>query len=329
MGCAHCWSACICTKPLCLEAEQTSRILKLSDKLYIIGNGFDLHHQMPTKFSDFRTFARKTAPELHRAVDDYLPVNDDWSDLEDALAGLDVYTVIEDLIVFMPSYAAENWRDSGHHDFQFEVDRLVCLLSTKLRSALARWVRQVEVPDLANMPQVHRLTSIDRSASFLTFNYTPTLADLYGVPLERTLHIHGACSDDDQELILGHGWNPAIRKSLNDQPDIEDLDTRLIEANQILDQYFSTTFKPSAQLIAQHQTFFHALDSVTDVTILGHSLSDVDAEYYRALLAVPAVASASWAIACLHNSDAAEKTQRLTRLGVPINQINAVPWTSL
>jgi len=179
------------------------------------------------------------------------------------------------------------------------------------------------------MPQVHRLTSIDRSASFLTFNYTPTLADLYGVPLERTLHIHGASSDDDQELILGHGWNPAMRKSLNDRPDIEDVDTRMIEANQILDQYFSATFKPSQQLIAQHQEFFQALDTVTQVTVLGHSLSDVDAEYFRALLAVPAVASASWTVACRHNGDAAEKTERVTRLGVPINQINAVPWISL
>jgi hypothetical protein len=229
----------------------------------------------------------------------------------------------------MPSYAADDWRDSGHHDFQFEVDRVVRQLSTKLRAVFAQWVRQVKVPDLANMSRVHRLTSIDPSASFLTFNYTPTLADLYGVPLERTHHIHGASSDDDQELILGHGWNPAMRKSLNDRPDIEDVDTRMIEANQILDQYFSTTFKPSKQLIAQHQGFFRALGSVTHVTVLGHSLSDVDAEYFRALLDVPAVASATWTVACRHNDDAAEKTQRLANLGLPSNQVRAVAWTLL
>jgi hypothetical protein len=229
----------------------------------------------------------------------------------------------------MPSYAADDWRDSGHHDFQFEVDRVVRQLSMELRSVFARWVRQVEVPNLANAPGVHRLTSIDPSASFLTFNYTPTLADLYGVPLERTLHIHGAASDDDQELILGHGWNPAMRKSLNDRPDIEDLDTRMIEAHQILDQYFSATFKPSQQLIAQHQSFFQALDAVTQVTVLGHSLSDVDAEYFRALLAVPAVASATWTVACRHSDDAAEKTQRLANLGLLSNQVRAVAWTLL
>jgi len=301
----------------------------LNDKLYVIGNGFDLHHEMPTQFSDFRAFARKAAPDVYRAVDDYVPVSANWSDLEDALAALDVETVKDDLSCFMPSYAADDWRDSGHHDFQFEVDRVVRQLSRELRSIFARWVRQVEVPNLANMSRVHRLTSIDPSASFLTFNYTPTLADLYGVPLERTLHIHGAASDDDQELILGHGWNPSMRKSLNDRPDIEDVDTRMIEANQILDRYFTATFKPSQQLIAQHQAFFRALDAVTQVTVLGHSLSNVDAEYFRALLAVPAVASATWTVACLHDNDAVTKLQRLTGLGVTINQIRTVSWMSL
>ena len=299
------------------------------NKLYVIGNGFDLHHRMPTLFSDFCTFARKAAPDMYRAVDDYVPVSANWSDLEDALAALDVETIKDDLSGFMPSYAADDWRDSGHHDFQFEVDRVVRQLSMELRSVFARWVRQVEVPDLANAPGVHRLTSIDPSASFLTFNYTPTLVDLYGVSIDRTLHIHGATSDDDQELILGHGWNPAMRKSLNDRPDIEELDTRMIEANQILDQYFSATFKPSQQLIAQHQAFFQALDAVTQVTVLGHSLSDVDAEYFRALLDVPAVASATWTVACRHSDDAAEKTQRLANLGLPASQIRAVAWTSL
>jgi len=110
----------------------------MSDRLYIIGNGFDLHHRMPTQLSDFRTFARKAAPDVCRAVDDYVPVSANWSDLEDALAALDVETVKDELICFMPSYAADDWRDSGHHDFQFEVDRVVRQLSTKLRAVFAQ-----------------------------------------------------------------------------------------------------------------------------------------------------------------------------------------------
>lgn len=266
---------------------------------------------------------------MYRAIDDYLPVSGDWSDLEEALAALDVETVIDDLIGFMPSYNAEHWRDSGHHDFQFEVDRVVSQLSTALRSVFARWVRQIKVPDLANTPDVQRLMNLDRNASFLTFNYTSTLADLYGVPLDRTLHIHGASSDADQELVLGHGWNPVTRESLNDRSDIEDLDTRMVEANQILDRYFTATFKPSKELIAQHQAFFDAFDTVEHVAVMGHSLSDVDAEYFRALLAVPAVSSATWTVACRNNGDVAEKTQRLCRMGVPASQIRTAPWTEL
>lgn len=301
----------------------------MNNKLYVIGNGFDLHHRMPTQFSAFRAYAGKEARHLYQVIDDYLPVADDWSDLEAALAALDVETVIDDLIGFMPSYAAEDWRDSGHHDFQFEVDRVVSQLSRELRAVFARWVRQIKVTDLAHTPDVHRLTSIDRNASFLTFNYTSTLADLYGVPPDRTLHIHGASSDAEQELVLGHGWNPSTRKSLNDRSDIEDLDTRMLEANQILDRYFTATFKPSKELISQHKAFFDALKTVAHVTVLGHSLSDVDAEYFRALLAVPAISSAIWTVACRNNGDVAENTQRLAKLSVPATQIRAVPWTAL
>ena len=78
----------------------------MHDKLYVIGNGFDLHHGMPTQFADFRTFARKAAPDVFRAVDRYVPVSANWSDLEDALAALDVETVKDDLSCFMPSYCA-------------------------------------------------------------------------------------------------------------------------------------------------------------------------------------------------------------------------------
>ena len=79
---------------------------------------------------------------------------------------------------------------------------------------------------------------------------------LYGIDLARVLHIHGRSDAADDELVLGHAWNPQSRPSLNDRPDIEEIDTRVAEANDIIDDYFSATFKRSEELIAQHGTFF-------------------------------------------------------------------------
>lgn len=119
---------------------------------------------------------------------------------------------------------------------------------------------------------------------FFTFNYTSTLGSLYEVPPGRILFIHGCADLADDDLVLGHAWHPQTRESLNDRPDIEDIDTRLMEANDIIDDYFSATFKQSADLIAQHRGFFDALTDIEQVIVLGHSLSDVDAAYFMALL---------------------------------------------
>lgn len=216
-------------------------------KLYVIGNGFDLWHGIPSSYREFKSFVKEHDRDLFDAVETYLGAEEDWSDLESALASIDVDSVIEDLDHFMVSYAADDWSDAYHHDFQYEVERVVERLSATLRIQFGKWIRQLAIPN--HFSAGKRLQSIDANGLFLTFNYTATLRERYGVPDAHVLHIHGCADLEDSALILGHAWNPQTRKSLNDREDIEEIDTRLMEANRILDDYFSATFKPSEQLI--------------------------------------------------------------------------------
>ncbi len=296
-------------------------------KLYIIGNGFDLWHGIPSNYWRFKEFVREHDRDLLRAVDDYLLVDEDWNELESALAAIDVDSIIDELGHFMASYNSDDWSDSGHHDFQYEVDRLVQRLSTGLRNRFGQWIRQLPIPTQATAQR--RLRTIDPTARFLTFNYTPTLNALYSVPHPLTLHIHGSADNPDSDLVLGHAWNPLKRKSLNDRPDIEEIDTRLMQAYDILDNYFSTTFKPSARLIQEHRPFFERLVGVEDVCVLGHSLSMVDEAYFKALLAIPGVSSARWQVACLDGNDSLAKRARLLEFGVQSNSIVTFSWSDL
>ncbi|PUA96394.1 abortive infection AbiH-like protein [Acidovorax sp. 107] len=294
-------------------------------KLYVIGNGFDLWHGIPSSYARFKEYVRQRDRDLFDAVDRYLPADEDWSDLESALADIDVDSIIDDLDQFMPSYSAEDWSDAGHHDFQYEVDLVVQRLSTELRARFGEWIRSLVIPTSGTATQ--HLRSIDANAAFLTFNYTSTLGDLYAVPDAHVLHIHGEARMQDSELILGHGWNPTQRRSLNDRPDIEDIDTRLMEAHDILDDYFSRTFKPSERLIREHQPFFDQLGAVETVHVLGHSLSDVDIPYVQALLRVPSVAAAHWYVACRSEQERSMKYGRLVTLGVDAQRAAAVLWS--
>lgn len=296
-----------------------------STRLYVIGNGFDLWHGIPSSYAHFKEYVREHDRDLFDAIDRYLPADEDWSDLESALADIDVDSIIDDLGHFMPAYSDEDWSDAGHHDFQYEVDQVVQHLSTELRARFGNWIRSLVIPTPGTVAD--RLKGIDLNAAFLTFNYTSTLGDLYAVPDAHVLHIHGEASLQDSELILGHGWNPAQRRSLNDRPDIEDIDTRLTEAHGILDDYFSRTFKPSEQLIRENQAFFDQLGAIQTVHVLGHSLSDVDLPYILALLRVPSVAAAYWYIACRSEQERSTKYDRLAALGVDPKRASTVLWT--
>lgn len=81
-------------------------------RLYIVGNGFDLHHRIPTEFCDFRQFVREHDSGLLKAIESYLSaIRADWSDLESSLATIEVEGIVNDLEQFMPSYGADKWSD--------------------------------------------------------------------------------------------------------------------------------------------------------------------------------------------------------------------------
>ncbi|ABK06962.1 MULTISPECIES: bacteriophage abortive infection AbiH family protein [Burkholderia cepacia complex] len=296
-----------------------------SRTLYVIGNGFDLWHGIPSSYSCFRDYVRLHGRDVFDAVESYLPVGESWSDLEAAFAEIDVDHVIESLGHFMGSYGDDDWSDSGHHDFQYEVERVVERLSRELRFLFGGWIRQLPIPTATTVTQ--RLRFLDRDAIFLTFNYTKTLREIYGVADANVLHIHGNADLPDSELILGHAWHPESCRSLNDRTDIEDIDVRLAEAHDILDDYFTKTFKPSAQIIQAHGDFFALMRDVKEVFVLGHSLSDVDKPYFDAMLAVPGMRTARWTLAC--REDAGEKSRRIYAFGIAPASVRTVSWGAL
>lgn len=111
--------------------------------LYIIGNGFDLHHGMPTSLSSFKRYLAQVDDETHDWVERYLPADGNWANLEQALSGLDTDNIVSDMECFLGSYSSDDWSDSGHHDFQYEVDRVATGLSETLQQRFAEWIRSI------------------------------------------------------------------------------------------------------------------------------------------------------------------------------------------
>jgi Bacteriophage abortive infection AbiH len=269
-------------------------IVKESTTLYIIGNGFDLHHEIKSKYSDFAAYLKSVDPGIHEEIDTYFSFDGFWNNFEENLANFDVDMAIDNASGSLISYGDENWSDSYHHAYQYELNRIVESVSSKLQERFSDWVMQIQIPSMVSCDS--KLLPLDLNARYLNFNYTPTLQQVYGIPNDEILHIHGNRNIRSDQLFLGHGWKRKEQDSLNYRIDIAEEDIRIIEGNDIVDSYFSKTFKPVADILLQNQSFFTDLKPIKQIYVLGHSLAEVDSPYFNAIISNIDKTSTRWAI---------------------------------
>lgn len=285
-----------------------------SETLYIVGNGFDLHHGIPSDYNAFGKYLKAVDAATYALVEEYFPVDDDafWWDFEARLADFDAESLLDNMSHFMAPYSSDDWSDSGHHDFQYEVGEVVGAISETLRDRFTDWVRTLAIPTSDNPPCP--LVNLDRDAVFLTFNYTSTLQTLYRVDPSRVLHIHGSAAEPTEKLVLGHDWTAGAGERFSDRADAARDDVRLLEAYDIADGYFRSTFKPTSDIIAANEAFFLGLAQVREIRVMGHSLSAVDALYLRRTIAAVDAARTRWTIS--YHSKPASAVEAFAPLGI-------------
>jgi hypothetical protein len=295
--------------------------------LCIIGNGFDLHHGMKTSYWDFRDYLETTNKELLDVIETYLVSDELWSDFEEALATLDINTMLDYASGFLVSYSAEDWSDSYHHDYQYEIDQIVGSLSHRLKEAFTAWIKEVKVPIKSQVAD--KILPLEKDALYLSFNYTPTLEKLYSVPIAKTTFIHGSITNGDNNLVLGHAWNPKDNSPMINEKYPEDMDTRVLEGNELINKYFSETYKPTDKIITDNKSFFESLDSIQDIYIFGHSLSTVDIPYFKAIIDHIDIEKVRWIASYRSEKKRLKLESNMKDLGIHSSNIQFVKLDSL
>ena len=296
-------------------------------RLYVIGNGFDLHHKIKSSYGEFGKYVKNSNPLLHDVFENYFSFEGNWSSLEETLAHLDVDLIIDEASDFLVSYAAEDWSDAYHHDYQYEVARIVNLLSKTLKEEFTNWILELDIPDTNSCDVA--LLPLDATARYLNFNYTNTLQKLYGIQKNHVLHIHNSASDTNPDLILGHAYSQSDIQSLNHGANLEDQDVRVTEANEILDQYFSKTYKPTKDVLLRHKDFFSGLPGTSEIYVVGHSLSEVDAPYIREIVNVTKCANPKWIVTYYSATSVPVLRESLLAAGAKDGAIEFVPLAQL
>ncbi len=203
-----------------------------SDRLYVVGNGFDLHHRIRSTYRHFADWLAQAGHRIFRLVEEHFSVEKDfWADFEQRLAEFDADQAVD--------YAMRFHSDERHGDFQYECEQIATGLSADLCGRFAEWIRGLRIPARS---EIARPIMLDQSALFLNFNYTPTLERIYGIPRNQILHIHGYGGDPMETLVLGHGWERRPEDNLNFKPVEPDDDWRIRDGMDYLDDYFAETF---------------------------------------------------------------------------------------
>lgn len=157
--------------------------------LYIIGNGFDLHHGLKTSYLNFRDdYVKKSSVLWNVLLDIYgeAPQNNNlwWKDFENMLGKVDYDSLSKsrngDALGFM---------------------KVRNLMKGKLPPSFGKWIKDVD--SQIDASKIELMDEIDASSLFFTFNYTLLLEKAYHVKEENVWHIHGSVKHPD-DIILGH-----------------------------------------------------------------------------------------------------------------------------
>lgn len=275
-----------------------------TNRIYVIGNGFDLHHQLDTSYSSFGRYLAKSESEIHDQLLEFFGFPDItdsagndplWSEFEANLAKLDSDILMEAFSSYLAVPSSPDFRDRDWGSFAIEIERVVDNLTEKLFAAFKAFILKVDY----SHADPRCFLGLDHQAQYLSFNYTRTLERFYGIEENQILYIHGRADSHDEELTLGHGIDPMNfeRKPPVPPADLSDEEMEMWEQDMAdqydhsyelgyheLESYFSRTFKETTQIIAQNKDFFDALSSCDEVYILGHSLADVDLPYFQAII---------------------------------------------
>lgn len=253
-------------------------------RLFIIGNGFDLAHNLPTKYWDFRIYLERNYPDFLEAFEQHYQIyngdSDDlkkellWNDFETNLANINEDVIIEQATSIDMGLESG---DVGIEDTLRSYFRSEYQYIDKLAVYLKQWIRSIKIRD------VHPITSvISKSADdcFITFNYTSVLETTYQIEPSNVLHIHGSLHKYDDDPILGHGNRKRIEdiKAKRNHAQIR-CDEKEISICSVIGEYYNTTFK-------NVNDYMHKLNSlykhgVEEIIVIGHSIAGVDLPYFK------------------------------------------------
>lgn len=278
------------------------------DTLYILGNGFDLHHKLPTSYADFNKSVVETDPELAHTLEEYFTfkVNHKylWCDFECDLGTFASQSFFDFHNGCDP--LSENFRYSEVYAVEDEVREAAENLIESIRDAFSQWIDGIEFPEQPS--RTTKLLNITDRSKFITFNYTATLEELYHISDDRIFYIHNKAGGFNGELIFGHGLADDEKQDDTLDEFGESSRTMFTDAEGAARSVFYAFRKDTDEVINEHGKYFRELAGTKNIIVLGHSIADVDNPYFQ--LIAKQAPGASWTFSYFGDQELEEKKNK-------------------
>ncbi len=257
--------------------------------LFIIGNGFDIAHNLQTRYVDFKKFLIEKyeidknislcTPEIHignhgeEIVDSEIivslfcrllseaKIDDKWSDFEEKLGQIcydEFFDHIEDINAannpFRVAYQME------------DVSSALCHSLPYIKFLFKEWILKIDIKNASLNRKFQEIINPEEDY-FLNFNYTDTLEQIY--KCKNVCHIHGKYNSN--ELLIGHGDNCDVVGCF-DNMNYPGAICNLSDVKRA----FS---KDTHSAIKKNDSFFTSISNVDTIYSIGFSYSDVDMIY--------------------------------------------------
>ena len=284
------------------------------EELYILGNGFDLHHNLPTCYQAFHKYVKEHQRDLLSSLEYYFLFKTDkdyqWNNFEEDLGTFDWKGFYYNNNHLDP--LAEDFRPSYVYSLEDDLAEQAEALCNHIRNAFMDWLEMIDLSvAVTNFDFPH-------NSQFLSFNYTLLLEHVYKIESSRILHLHGNLENHPDDLILGHNSKLEELPELDDNGDSNR--TMFSNAEIAAKGLFSSFYKPVEDVIKTNSKFFESLSNVQNIHIIGHSLNQIDMPYFEQVLIH--TKNPNWNVSYHLISDKQKYFKSLINLGVPSNKIN-------
>ena len=303
----------------------------MANRLFIMGNGFDIEHGLKTSYKDFKEFIEANM-DSYKTVENYSVIGprEQINDINNILRK-DAEFILE----AMDSCAGEDWKDletklgealfvdyingrlySPEKTINDFIDKFVewgnNIISESIKTTLSSlnallyfWVDGClkNGIDYLNIWKSKIYDVLDSNDLYLVLNYTLTLEKTYNIPSTNICHVHGVVGDKYEDIYFGHG-------------NMEEIDfVNNNSTKEILNELKEIFRKDTDGAYIKHIDFFDRLYDIKEIYSFGSSFSSVDMFYVEKIIERVNANDITWYFNDFDQNNNADKKGDVERYG--------------